>query len=108
MEKNNYSRNFCSYIAEKNTWNKENYRNVVTINGIKWSVSLASENGDQCRQMYDDCAGYIILDEQNREARQYAVKNPSMFNVSRISPTGIKAYNVRMDKMSSTVIPCVF
>ena len=89
---NNRSRNLCSSIATEKGWKKDTHRNVVEINGEKWSFSVATFN-PQCRQTYGDTNGFITL-MRDGTLKKYKVKNFDNFTVSRISPSGIKAYNV--------------
>jgi hypothetical protein len=92
--KNNTSRSICSTIAHQNGWTKETHRNVILINGKKWSFSVSSFN-PECRQVYEDTEGFITLTSSG-VLKKYKIKDFSKLTVSRISPTGVKAYSVRL------------
>lgn len=89
---NNTSRCICAQMARKYNWKKDNVRNVVTVNGEKWSFSV-SDFAPQCRQTYEDTKGFITLCRDN-SLKFYRVSNFSKFRISRVSPSGLKAYNV--------------
>jgi hypothetical protein len=108
MGNNNFSRKYCSEIAMKNSWDKDAMRNVVSINEEKWSVTLAKTDKAECRQTYDDCVGFITIDPTSMIAQQYRVNKLNDFSVSRISPSGKKAYNVVLDVNQGINIPCQF
>ena len=85
------SKKICAQIASEKNWKKEHHRNVVTINGEKYSFSVSTFLAE-CRQCYEDTSGFITL--INGSLKKYTVKDFSNFTVSRISPSGIKAYNI--------------
>ena len=85
------SKKICAQIASKKGWQKELHRNVVKINGEKYSFSVSTFLAE-CRQCYEDTSGFITL--INGTLKKYTVKDFSNFTVSRISPSGIKAYNI--------------
>lgn len=91
---NNYSRNKCNEIAKNNGWKKESIRNVVEVNGEKWSFSVHTANKPECRQTYEDTVGFIGYELFSGNMVKYRVNDFSKYRVSRISPSGIKAYNV--------------
>ena len=94
--KNNESRATCSILALERGWIKEKMRNVVTVDGEKWSFSVSSDT-PQCRQTYEDTVGFITLTKTG-DLMKYRVKSYAWFSVSRISPKGIRAYNVSVKK----------
>lgn len=91
--KNNFSRKYCKEICKKMGWKKEPMRNVVFYGGEKWSFSLHGKI-PECRQTYEDTVGFIGTD-LNGTMRKYRVKDYNNYSVSRISPSGLKAYNVK-------------
>lgn len=93
MTSNNDSRNLVKNIAKKNKWHKESKRNVVTIHNEKWSVAVNNKR-IECRQLYEDCVGFISIDYETNDATRYRIKDLTKYKVSRISPSGIKAYDV--------------
>jgi hypothetical protein len=86
------SKKICAQIASEKGWQKELHRNVVKINGEKYSFSVSTFLAE-CRQCYEDCCGFITL-MKDGTLKKYTVKDFSNFTVSRISPKGIKAYNI--------------
>ena len=86
------SKKICAQIASEKGWKKEHHRNVVTVNGEKYSFSVSTFLAE-CRQCYADTTGFITL-MKDGTLKKYTVKDFSNFTVSRISPSGIKAYNI--------------
>ena len=93
MQANNYSRIKCKELCEDRGWKKDKHRNVVDINGKKWSFSIYSSN-PECRQTYEDTVGFIGYSEVTGKLKCFSVNDFSSFSVSRISPSGLKAHNV--------------
>ena len=89
---NNNSRNICRKISKEQGWKKEPHRNVVLIGEEKWSFSVSSFIAE-CRQTYSDTEGFITL-MKDGTLKKYKVQNFENFTVSRISPSGVKAYNI--------------
>jgi hypothetical protein len=90
---NNYSKSKCKEICNSFGWKKDSYRNVVEINGEKWSFSVYN-TVPQCRQTYEDTVGFIAYDFITEKITKYRIKDYSAYTISRISPTGTKAYNI--------------
>lgn len=91
---NNQSKKICATVAAKNGWTKEKFRNVLIINGEKWCFSISTFN-PECRQVYEDTLGFITMDRDGN-LKKFRVDNFSKYSVSRISPKGIKAYNIQV------------
>lgn len=92
---NNESRTQCCVMSASRGWTKDKMRNVVTVNGEKWSFSVYSNNKTpECRQVYEDTVGFIGQDQISGTMVKYRVKDFTKHKVSRISPSGVKAYNI--------------
>lgn len=86
------SKAVCRKIASERGWKKELHRNVIIINGEKWSFSVSTFN-PECRQVYADTVGFLTL-LKNGTLKKYRVKDFNLFSVSRISSSGVRAYNI--------------
>lgn len=102
MQRNNLSRKYCKEFAEKNKIVKETYRNVITINGNRWAFCVNDHNNHRvsCRQTYEDCIGFISYDPIYKNYKFFKVNKFFGHQVSRISPSGVKSYNVVVDQTS--------
>lgn len=94
--RNNFSKSYCKEICKKMGWEKEPMRNVVAYNGEKWSFSLHGNDAPECRQTYEDTVGFIGVDSRGN-MKKFRVKDYNKYKVSRISPNGTKAYNIKPD-----------
>jgi len=104
MTNNNRSRNICKSFAEKNGWEKDPRRNVVTFNNHTWSFSVFSdEKHPECRQVYEDTDGFIGLSPSGNLVK-YPIKSFNSFAVSRISPSGKRAYSVKVKREHTIAI----
>lgn len=99
---NNISREKCKLVCDKMGWTKDKRRNVVTINGEKWSWSFY-KNTPECRQTYEDTVGFIGMDQFSENMVKYRVKNYNNHTISRISPSGLKAYNVALKSIKEAI-----
>lgn len=91
---NNISKHIVKEVAESNGWVKDGVKNVVTVSGEKWSVSVRTTEKIECRQVYENCVGFISIDCETKHPTFYRIDNLKDYAVSRISPDGTKAYNV--------------
>lgn len=114
MSANNQSIKICKEIATINGWDKDGKRNVVTIDGEKWSFSLSSgkRNIVECRQCYEDTVGFITLNISKNMLMYYRMYSGEFnkFNISRVARNGLKSYNVsrhiiEMSTMSEVRLP---
>ena len=96
MSKNNESRDFFNRFVEANQFTREPRRNVFTQqNGTKYSFSITSKGKfPQCRQVYEDTVGFVTLDETTGKFLKFDFPDQNQFAVSRISPSGLKAYSM--------------
>lgn len=88
MDNNEARRQFKSFVA---TWGLEpcGSRNVFKDSGKTWAY-VAGEDAKTFRQFYEDCDGVYFRDT-------FLTKDKlKIGNVSRVSPFGLKAYNVRL------------
>ena len=88
MSKNNESRNLFNHFVKETGMYRVDNRNVFLRCGKKWVFSLSNTN-KTVRQFYEDCVG-IYIHEENRYIPKTLLK---LGGITRISPTGIKAYN---------------
>lgn len=98
MDNNNKSRiTFTSFCVENGFKSVKNRNVFITPDGTKFSFSVTPVGKNlQCRQYYEDCSGAVIL----RGDFLYLYYNVTTTgkSVSRISPLGVKAYNVTFDE----------
>ena len=97
MNNQNQSRNTCRELAIQMGWKKDRNRNVIeTSDGELWSFSVYTNSTyPECRQVYEDTVGFIGVDYETRQMVKYRVRNFAHHKVSRISPSGVRAFNVR-------------
>lgn len=96
---NNESIKICKAIAKHNGMDKEPRRNVVVYNGEKWSFSVSELKYHQveCRQCYEDTVGFITYIPSLNAVKYFrfgSYNYQHRFLVSRVSASGIKAFNV--------------
>jgi hypothetical protein len=95
---NNASRKIFKDISVSRGWKTNDKRNVAIVNGEMWSFSVYSKSSKpECRQTYEDTVGFIGLDSNTKTMIKYRIHDFAPYSVSRISPTGVKAYNVVVD-----------
>lgn len=88
MNNNEARRQFKSFAA---TWGLEvcGSRNVFKDSGKTWAY-VADDSAKSFRQFYDDCEGVFFRDT-------FLTKDKlKIGTVSRVSPSGLKAYNVAL------------
>ena len=91
MQLNNLSRKMFEEIRIAHQAKRCGNRNVMEYQGKKWCVAIRDDKG-QVRQFYEDCDGLLTGGE-------WYDKSQLIFgNVTRITPSGIKAYNVAIKK----------
>jgi hypothetical protein len=104
MQNNNISKLICKELSQKHGWIKESRRNVVDVEGEKWSFSVSASNQvAECRQVYADTVGFITKLPSNKILK-FAVKCHDAYPVSRISTNGIKAHSIiihDLDKLTA-------
>lgn len=86
MDNNEARRQFKTFVS---TWGLEvsGRRNVFVDDGKRWAY-VADNQATTCRQFYEDCAGVYFNDN-------FISKDKLQIRgVSRVSPAGLKAYNV--------------
>lgn len=90
MDNNEARRQFKTFVA---TWGLEpcGNRNVFKDAGKQWAF-VADSDATTFRQFYEDCAGVYFKDEFITKDRL------RIGNVSRISPSGLKAFNVTLPR----------
>lgn len=94
---NNASIKLCKDFAKSNGWEKVGHRNVVIVNGEKWSFSVSEVRNYnvECRQCYEDTVGFISYVPSLNKVLYYRVSNMNNhYTVSRVTSKGVKAYNV--------------
>lgn len=103
---NNESRAQCVVTVNSHIgWVKDKKRNVITADGEKWSFSVYSNpKTPECRQVYEDTVGFIGYDQMSGRMVKYRVANWQKYKVSRISPSGVKAYNVIVKYADTTAL----
>lgn len=86
MNNNEARRQFQSFAA---TYGLEvsGRRNVFVDEGKKWAY-VADDQATTYRQFYEDCAG-VYFNDTFIERDKLQIRS-----VSRVSPSGLKAYNV--------------
>lgn len=99
--KNNDSRMKCKELSVLNNWKKDKTRNVVEVDGEKWSFSVFRDY-PECRQTYEDTVGFIGFNEASGRLGKYRIVDLTTRKLSRISPSGIKAYNVILNRDAAT------
>lgn len=103
---NNVSISFCKNICEKNNLPKEHNKNVITYDGKLYSFSISCrENRIECRQMYEHTNGVISYSFGDKKF--YKIDCVPSGTISRISPLGIKAYNMTFKKSVCSTIDLV-
>jgi len=95
--KNNDSRMKCKEISVLRNWKKDKNRNVIEVDGEKWSFSVFQDY-PECRQTYNDTVGFIGLNAKTGCLGKYRIRDLTTRKLSRISPSGIKAYNVILNR----------
>lgn len=71
--------------------------------GLKFSFSV-SNNPDilECRQLYEDCHGFVTYHIQTETFYRVNVDRPSSFTYSRTTRTGIQAFSAKV-KLDSAI-----
>lgn len=88
MSANNMSRSNFKAFCVKNNYEKLGARNVFVKNGKRFVYI----EGNSIRQFYDDCDGAYV------NGKFYSKSQLNVLGCSRISPTGIVAYNATIKK----------
>ena len=98
MDNNNKSRIAFKSFCEENGFDRVSNRNVfITPSGDKFTFSVVTPGKKlECRQYYEDCIGAVVL-RGDYLYLYYDVVTAGK-SVSRISPLGIKAYNVTFNE----------
>lgn len=98
MDNNNKSRDiFKSFCVENGFENVKNRNVFISPDGDKFAFSVTPVGKDlQCRQYYEDCSGAVIL--RGDFLYLYYNVDTTDKSVSRISPLGVKAYNITFDE----------
>lgn len=93
---NNESIRNCKELINQFGWEKEGRRNVVLIDGEKWSFSTTnkSPNYAECRQCYEDTVGFITMNTKSNKMYSHRVDDFDKYTVSRITSKGLKSHNV--------------
>lgn len=110
---NNQSINFCRELSKLNNLNKETRRNVFEYDGELYSFSVSKVKSGMlcCRQCYGDTVGFITYDpDTNKLYRFRNGTDYSRYSVTRMTTTGIKAYNVNqhinmMNRVTNLQLP---
>lgn len=110
MSANNFSVQYCKELAKANGWKKDSRRNVVEIDGERWSFSVSQKRNGfvECRQCYEDTVGFITYIPETSQLMSYRVgkgKYQERFCVSRIASSGLKAYNVSPHTVEMVHLP---
>ena len=93
MGNNNLSRVIFKEFIETNNLSSDGKRNVFFKNGKKMAFSV-TEDKIQCRQFYEDCEGLICYNISENKYYEFDRSDLILSDTpSRISPTGLKAYN---------------
>ena len=93
MGNNNLSRVLFKEYLEANSLKADGKRNVFFKDGKKIAFSV-TEDKIQCRQFYEDCLGLVCYDIKENEYYEFDRSDLILSDTpSRISPTGLKAYN---------------
>lgn len=95
--KNNDSRMKCKELSVVRNWKKDKNRNVLEVDGERWSFSIFRDN-PECRQTYEDTVGFIGLHAGSGRLGKYRIRDLTSRKLSRISPSGVKAYSVVLKK----------
>jgi hypothetical protein len=92
--KNNGSRKIFQRIGIENGWEVVyGNRLIVKMDGRKYGFSVSPNNKAVCRQIYDDCDGFLTYSTESGKVLSFnrdAVSIDSRCN--RISPMGVSAY----------------
>lgn len=99
MDRNNKSRKIFSEFLLQNNLTRDDKRNVFNWGNKKWAFCLNDHYSKivTCRQLYDDCIGFVSYDEDLGQYKMALRKNISTKTPSRISPNGMCAYSVKVD-----------
>lgn len=100
MDNNNKSRSIFKSFCEENGFERIRNRNVFLVpGGAKFSFSVTTPGKKlECRQYYEDCTGAVVL--RGDYLYLFYDVNTEGKSVSRISPLGLRAYNVTFDERS--------
>lgn len=103
---NNQSIQSCKEIAVRNGWEKESRRNVVLIDGEKWSFSTTNNNKHkaECRQCYADTVGFITNNTESNTMYSLRVGDHNSYSVTRVMANGIKAHNITKHVVECDVV----
>jgi hypothetical protein len=93
MGNNNVSRELFKEFLEANNLKADGKRNVFFKDGKRFAFSV-TEDKIQCRQFYEDCEGLFCYNMNEDVLYQFDRSDLCLSETpSRISPSGLKAYN---------------
>lgn len=69
-------------------------RQVVNFNGDKWQFSISTKERLECRQLYEDCKGFITFHLPTSNVYICEVDDISNYVWSRTMKDGTKAFSV--------------
>ena len=92
--KNNGSRKIFERLGVENNWEVVyGNRLVVRVSGRKYGFSVSPNNKAVCRQLYDDCDGFITYSTETGKVVSFNRNDVKVQpNCNRITPKGISAY----------------
>lgn len=106
QHKNNASRKIFKRLAFEKNWDVvHGNRLMVRIDGVKYGFSVSPNAKAVCRQLYDDCDGFITY--SIREGKVYSFKRDDVLvdvSCNRVSPRGVAAYSAHANFDAGEVV----